>query len=336
MKKGFSLVLMFSSLSIFCSTPFDSQANSSSLVPGETLMVVSVKGEGFEIKSHGELVKLRKGMRIHREGQVEMKDFSLVEFASASGDRLFVYGPSQINFIFLEGDHSLLLNLQRGQMRWISSALRESEKKTGPPLSKVLLKTDLVELELTSSDAGFLYDPFVPKVEVFNMKGNSKLKVRDSFESVQLDGKQKIHFQGVIEEHEIAYDLLLEGKKIPKGILSPPITIASKEEEIFIPRVRPRIQKESKSRLGKNGSFLKEKSKDYVCKKPLGKINQCAWVCEGVSGGKFKNCPTEKKHVECVRRRCDANGEWRDPYKLPKDAGKLKCSGKPIVASCDY
>ncbi len=313
-----------------------SQKSTEERIPSEAFLVVSVKGEGFEIKNHGQSVKLFKGMKIFREGQIDVKDFSLVEFASSSGDQFYVYGPSQMNFIYLQGGDSLLLNLQSGQMRWISSVLREEGKKNIPPLSKVLLKTDLVELELSSADAGFLYDPRVPKVEVFNMNGNSNLRVRDSFESVRLEGKQKISFQGVIEEKEIAYDFLLEGKKVPKGILSSPITIAPKEEEVFIPRVRPRPKKELSGSGKKKDPLTSGKLKDFLCEKPFGKINQCAWICQGPLGKKFKTCPTEKANVECVRRRCDANGNWTDPYSLPKDAGKLKCGAKPLVAPCDY
>lgn len=313
------------------------------MIPAETLLVVSVKGEGFEIKSHGELVRLRPGMRLHREAQVEMKDFSLAEFVSSAGDQFFIYGPSQINFLYLQSDGSLLLNLQKGQMRWVSSSLRDQVKNPGPPISKVLLKTDLVELELTAADAGFLYDPLVPRVEVFNMRGNSLLRVRESFESVRLEGKQKVYFQGVMEDGEIAYDLLLEGKKIPKGILSPPLALTAEEERIFVPAVKARAKKEAPANAASSGgkkSTVKKspvaRIKSHLCEKPMGKLNECAWVCDAPKGLKFKNCPTEKKDVQCVRRRCDANGEWRDPFALPAEAGKLKCTSKALVAPCDY
>lgn len=330
-------IILFFVISVFCREAFAQAA--SARVPEGTLMLVSIKGEGVEIKNHGERVKLRQGMRLVQEAQVEMKEFSLAEFVSAGGDQFFIYGPSQINFLFLQGDGSLLINLQKGQMRWASSALRDDLTDKSRQISKTLLKTDLVELELNSADAGFLYDAQVPRVEVFNMRGSSVLRVRESFESVRLEGKQKAYFQGVIENGEIVYDLLLQGKKIPKGILSPAIALSAEEEKIFIPLVKARPKKQT-TRITQDGKVIQVKgarpARKTLCSQPSGDLNQCSWTCEGLKKGKQKTCPTQQSGVNCVRRKCDANGTWRDEFILPADAGKSKCKVQPIVMACDY
>lgn len=49
-----------------------------------------------------------------------------------------------------------------------------------------------------------------------------------------------------------------------------------------------------------------------LCKAPSAGFQQCAWSCEG-NGKKAKSCDAQKKNVHCVRRMCNAAGQWSEP-----------------------
>ena len=51
---------------------------------------------------------------------------------------------------------------------------------------------------------------------------------------------------------------------------------------------------------------------DGLCQAPQGQFNQCAWSCEG-NGKKSKACQAEKSGIRCVRRVCNAAGQWGVP-----------------------
>jgi ferric-dicitrate binding protein FerR (iron transport regulator) len=81
----------------------------------------------------------------------------------------------------------------------------------------------------------------------------------------------------------------------------------------------------------------KPKSKDSaICVKPKGLFNQCLWRCSGNSERESK-CRTDLPGVECVRLRCNGNGQWADETKLAPSTGKVQCPAKgDLVKDCDY
>ena len=46
-----------------------------------------------------------------------------------------------------------------------------------------------------------------------------------------------------------------------------------------------------------------------LCQAPAGQFQQCAWSCEGNPKG-AKGCQAEQDQVHCVRRTCNAAGQW--------------------------
>ena len=49
-----------------------------------------------------------------------------------------------------------------------------------------------------------------------------------------------------------------------------------------------------------------------LCQTPAAQFQQCAWSCEGNPKG-AKNCQAQKDNVHCVRRVCNAAGQWGTP-----------------------
>ena len=72
-----------------------------------------------------------------------------------------------------------------------------------------------------------------------------------------------------------------------------------------------------------------------ICDSPSAKLNDCGWTCDNNPKGE-KKCRSDLTKVNCVRRICNANGQWSSPTRLPASYND-SCKGEePVVKSCDY
>lgn len=130
-------------------------------------------------------------------------------------------------------------------------------------------------------------------------------------------------FQGVLKDGALDFDLLLEGRKIPKGSWQDNFTCdfpqILKEMNDLEALEKTKIQKEFK----KQQALLKQKKLEYdksLCHEPNGQFNECLW---------------KKEKSYCVRYRCDGQGQWVDRQQLPRSQN-FRCEQRPVVAKCDY
>lgn len=72
-----------------------------------------------------------------------------------------------------------------------------------------------------------------------------------------------------------------------------------------------------------------------ICSQPMGEINQCAWFCVNNPKGE-KVCRAELPNVQCIRKRCNANGDWADETRLPSSFKDTCVGNKVLVGPCDY
>lgn len=72
-----------------------------------------------------------------------------------------------------------------------------------------------------------------------------------------------------------------------------------------------------------------------ICNAPQADFNQCAWKCENNPKGEAR-CRTDLPSVSCVRRVCNANGQWSDSARLPASFSNSCEPEKTVVGSCDY
>ena len=82
-------------------------------------------------------------------------------------------------------------------------------------------------------------------------------------------------------------------------------------------------------------STAAQREESFVCHEPAGKFNDCAWTCVN-NPAKEKHCRTERADVQCVRKRCNANGEWTEETRLPASFHGLCDPAHPRIAPCDY
>ena len=74
---------------------------------------------------------------------------------------------------------------------------------------------------------------------------------------------------------------------------------------------------------------------EAICQNPAGDFNQCSWICDGNPLGE-KTCRTDLPGVSCTRRKCDANGAWSQPTRLPASYNSSCHANRSIVKPCDY
>ncbi len=217
-----------------------------------------------------------------------------------------------------------VVQLIQGQVRWIQTTEATSQ-----------LKTAIYELNPTAGEFIFSMDPKVAEAGVKTLKGEISFKAMNAETAVSVGAGQKVRFIGAIEEGEIAYDILLQGKKIPRGTLGKVEALTDAEKNPFVESEKKILrQKEAASKAEKE-RIARNRRERVICDKPGGRFNECAWVCENNLKGSRK-CQTGRAQTTCYRVRCNANGVWADRLNLPAAEGSRRCQAQPVVAACDY
>ncbi|HRO68238.1 MAG TPA: hypothetical protein PL182_11785, partial [Pseudobdellovibrionaceae bacterium] len=167
------------------------------------------------------------------------------------------------------------------------------------------------------------------------IKGEISFKALNAENAVSVGKGRKVRFQGVMEEGEIAYDILLHGKKIPRGVLGKVEEMTASEKEPFKAADQKIRERRAQAEKAEKERQAREKRSGVICKAPSGRFNECAWVCENNPKGS-KHCQTDREKVTCYRVRCNANGVWADRLNLPADEGRRRCQAATLVEKCDY
>lgn len=171
-------------------------------------------------------------------------------------------------------------------------------------------------------------------VKVF--QGALEFSALNGDESVTVKAGQQAGFQGVLEGGEIAYDVLLKGKKIPRGHLAPVSSIDTAELAKMAEVERKRQMGIAKKKQALKFAQEKLKRSGVICQNPPAKFNECAWVCLNNPKKEKQACLVKTAGVSCVRRRCNANGAWAEETVLDAEKASSLCSAQPVVGPCDY
>jgi len=218
--------------------------------------------------------------------------------------------------------------LKFGSMRW-----KESPGKK----YNIALRSDLFEFISPVGDVVLSYDPKAALAEAKVIKGSMEFSAMNAEDAALVTASQKVQFQGVREGDEIVYDVLLKGKKIPRGKLGLVQPFSAEDQKQFS---EAQLKKEAEAEHKKAAAIRKAQEKphdkDAICAAPEGKLNQCAWICENNPKKEKKVCRLETPGVLCLRKRCNANGEWAEATEVPKDKAQGLCGIQPLVKACDY
>lgn len=220
-----------------------------------------------------------------------------------------------------------LIVLKRGAVHW--QALKVDAYK-------VAFRSDLFEFLAPAADFMILFDPAKAYAEVQVFEGRLEFSALNGEQSVLVQSHQKAGFQGALEEGRIAYDILLKGKKIPRGQLTPVHALA-KEDRGLLTKAEEIHKKDIAAEKAKAQKAAERKqTSGEICHGPAAPFNECAWVCRGNPKKEKKICYLSDPNVRCVRQRCDANGEWSDVTELEGEKAQSLCKAEPRVGPCDY
>lgn len=292
--------------------------------------VTEWQGQVWLTDSKGKRELLRKKQVLKLKSEIETSSLGQVKVQLDTTRSLVLGGDSQISFpsISLGDGEVTVIRFFRGTLKWhhpLESATSHN----------IAITSDLFEFILPQGIYTLFIDPSraVANVKVF--QGVFEFSALNGEEYARVVAGQQISFQGIMENGEIAYDVLLKGKKIPKGSLSAVVDLTNEEmkkvlkEEQAIKKIFEAHKKAEKEERHK------EREKGLICKKPEGKFNQCAWVCINNSKNEKKICQL-KFGAACVRRRCNANGDWSDEIQLSAEKSANFCRAQPLVGPCDY
>ncbi|MEN0058815.1 MAG: hypothetical protein AAGB31_08265 [Bdellovibrio sp.] len=281
----------------------------------------------------------KDGQRSPLKGKPVLRDKALFE-TSGSGrvkvqldsERSFTVLPdSEISLpaISWESGEAPIIHLRKGSLRW-------QQKLSEKGAYNVALRSDLFEFLAPPGDYRLTMDPAKAFTSVQVYEGELFFSALNGEESVMVRAGQQAGFQGVFESGEIAYDVLLKGKKIPKGVLTPVTAIDTKELDREAEQEKQRLKAEQERKARKKAALVKKKRPGEICSEPSAKFNECAWVCVSNPKKEKKLCLVEQKEVSCVRRRCNANGVWAEEAVLDAAKASTLCKAQPVVGLCDY
>jgi hypothetical protein len=279
----------------------------------------------------------KDGKRVQVKGSTRLIEKALIETTVSAeatleldANRSIVLDENtdiSIPAISWETGESPVVILRRGSARWL-----EPVEKHG---YNIALRSDLFEMIPPSGNVVFEMDPEKALATVKVYAGSMEFSALNGDDTVQVKEGYKVSFQGILEEGKIAYDVLLKGKKIPRGNLSAVVPLAKEDLAADEKKKMALAQQEAKARKAAELARAQARTSGQICAKPGGMFNQCAWICEG-AGKKDKECQIARAGVSCVRYRCNANGDWAEKTLISAQNGSNFCKVQPVVAACDY
>jgi len=160
-------------------------------------------------------------------------------------------------------------------------------------------------------------------LDVCNLSSEFKLELFDHETDQALKSNEGIKFKGALDKSgHVAYDLLLEKRKIPKGKWAAKeacsVDQVKKIQDQVVAFHLKTTQDLEKARLAR---IAEKKRNDllYLCHEPYGKLDQCHFIL---------------RQNKCVRERCNAEGKWTDQTEI--GVVKNLCSVKGEVKGCGY
>ena len=236
-------------------------------------------------------------------------------------DSITVYEKSKVQVLDLNLESGFVNDLyfMSGKIRY-STLFRVSDKT----VDVITLRTPFFDLKVNGLVDFYIdLDMSKPQVNVRVIKGVLPLEFFSYETKVSLKAGEMVTFVGEMADDKqgIKYDVLLEGKKIPRGTLSEIQKFDLSgylAEEDRAKKTEINRKKQIERRRLEKIRKQKEYEDSFLCKKPFGQKDQCAWKLE--SG-------------KCFRKRCNVSGQWGDLTERPASAN---CKQDWFVTSCDY
>lgn len=288
-------------------------------------------GQAWVTGKNGQRTSLRQKHVLREKAVLETGADSEVKIQLDEKRTLTLLSNSEllIPVISWEGGEAPVLILKSGSLHW-----QQDLKEKGP--YSVALRSDLFEFIVPGGDFIFSIDPKKALSQVKVMNGTLEFSALNGENSVTVKSGEQASFQGVLEGGEISYDVLLKGRKIPKGTLSSVSAIDAKELNRAAEAQKKKLKEQAQKKKAEQAAIAKSKRPGTICAGPPAKLNECVWVCLNNPKKEKKNCLVTDPSVSCVRRRCNANGDWAEETPIDAEKASTICQAQPVIAPCDY
>ncbi|WP_413944618.1 hypothetical protein [Bdellovibrio sp. HCB-162] len=237
-------------------------------------------------------------------------------------------GEVSMPVISWESGEAPVVILKSGDIYW-----EQNPKEKGP--FNVALRSDLFEFLAPPGKYILSINPGKAFSSVKMLDGSMEFSALNGEESVVVKSGQQVAFQGVLEGGEIAYDVLLKGKKIPKGHLTAVTAVDAKDMSRAADAEKKRLKDLARQQEKSKAALAQLKRDGVICTNPPGKFNECSWICTNNPKKEKKACLVSAGAI-CERQRCNANGDWAEKTLLDAEKASSICKAQPVVAPCDY
>ncbi len=260
---------------------------------------------------------LQKKMGLKDKASLWVKKDSQVVLAISAQNKLILNADTRLEIphIGWENGEVTEARLLSGSLRWVCQ--RDCELK---------VNTKISIHPFSQGDFLLEYDDSSATVSLTVIQGSASFSGMDNEVSLNLSAGEKGIFQGVLEDKEPAFDLLLQGRKVAKGKLMP---VEKIDVSPFV-KALGQIKEAVKVKVKPKKEVL---TGNQICSGPPAEFQQCVWLCERPTGVKLAKNKISECDL-CIRMRCDANGQWSDRTELA--SSENKCRSTAAVAACDY
>lgn len=270
-----------------------------------------------------------KTQAVLKKNLVIKSPFALV---TANRDQVTLVFNQQETFKFYEKSRMQVLDINSetgvvSELFFYSGKLRyqNNPKLISEDGATLILKSPFFELSMPTSEVDFFVelDMKKPKVTLKVVKGELDVEFFAYEHKAKLSAGSQVTFTGELAEDKqsVKYDYLLSNKKVPRGAMSEVKSFGHvqylKAEELAKNAEIKRKKDLEFKRLEKIRK-QKEYEDSFLCKKPFGLKDQCAWKIE---------------NGKCYRQRCNVSGQWGDIIERPMG---YNCKSEFVVDTCDY
>lgn len=286
----------------------------------EVGQVKSLAGAARVRLPDGKLVPVSEGMSIFERDTVQTDKDGKVEIEFKDGNLIQVQSDAAMKIDQYEvasEKRKALIDLLKGQIR-----NQVKQKYNGQTTTyQIRTKTAVAGVRGTDFTAEYRMGEKV-ETEIRTLEGKVVLANKDYTDSVDVPAGHGASF--IVAANEVfSQDEINDF--VARGYMTPVFKMSNADL----------AKLDERTRVARAGRGVASVKKVFVCHEPPAELNSCLWRCENNPKGE-KSCRTDLSEVSCVRKRCNANGEWADEMRLPASL-KEQCEAQSDkVAPCDY
>ncbi len=289
--------------------------------------VENVLGKSHLMLPSGEERVIQAGFRVHEKDQVKTTLRGHVKIRFDDGNEVHIKPNTQVVLqeYTIGKDKKVILDLIKGKVR---SKVKENYGEGGESsYYRVKTKSAVAGVRGTDFVVEHVEDErMVTKVSTFEGEvifGSHQQK--EELASIGPGQQASFIVAGTLPTSSVFTDDEMK-EFVAKGYMTPVYSLSAHEIK--------ELKELTEVAAGDPRTIARAIAKP-ICASPKADLNQCMWQCQNNPSGE-KRCRTDLPQVNCVRKKCDANGQWSDESRLPASFyDSCEASGF-TVGPCDY